>query len=44
MIVITEAKVNMMAEVTEEYLEKARMATKANDHSKIRKKSPKPTK
>ena len=41
-IVIRDAKENTIAEVTEEYLENAKIATKAKDHKSIKKKSPRP--
>ena len=41
-IVITDAMLKMMIEVTEEYLEKDNIVTKANAHSKMRKNNPRP--
>ena len=42
MIVIKDAMLKIMIEVTDEYREKDNMVTKAKAHSKIRKKRPKP--
>ena len=42
MIVIKDAMLKIMIEVTDEYREKDNMVTKAKAHSRIRKKRPKP--
>ena len=42
MIDIKETKLKMIVEVIEEYLEKARIVTNANDHKRIKKNKPNP--
>ena len=41
-MVIMDANENIIADVTDEYLEKAKMPTNAKDHKSIKKKSPRP--